>query len=100
MGLAGSFGNYLINSVVAASYSKDTFQNHPSQKPIHLLNDLVLENSMSREIIIDLFAGSGTTIVACENLNRKARAIEISEKYCSVILQRMEDAFGITGVRI
>jgi DNA modification methylase len=46
------------------------------------------------------FLGSGTTMVACQNLNRKCRGIEISEAYCSVILQRMQDAFEITGVRI
>ena len=43
--------------------------------------------------IIDPFAGSGTTLVACQNLSRRGRAIEISPAYCAVILQRMSDAF-------
>ena len=43
--------------------------------------------------VYDPFLGSGTTMVACQNLNRKCRGIEISPNYCAVILQRMADAF-------
>lgn len=49
--------------------------------------------SYANDIVIDCFAGSGTTLVACQNLQRKARAIELSPAYCAVILQRMRDAF-------
>jgi DNA modification methylase len=45
------------------------------------------------EMVYDPFLGSGTTMVACENLGRKCRGIEISPDYCAVILQRMKDAF-------
>ena len=51
-----------------------------------------LSNSKTRTVL-DPFAGSGTTLVACQNLNRRGRAIEISPAYCAVILQRMADAF-------
>ena len=54
----------------------------------------------SGNIVYEPFCGSGTTMVACQNLSRKCRAIEISPNYCAVILQRMEEAFGITGERI
>ena len=48
-------------------------------------------------VVYDPFLGSGTTMVACENLNRKCRGIEISENYCAVILERMHQAFpGLT----
>jgi len=45
------------------------------------------------------FLGSGTTMVACQNLNRKCRGIEISPDYCAVILQRMTDAFPGIEIR-
>jgi DNA modification methylase len=44
-------------------------------------------------IVADPFAGSGTTLVACQNLGRKGRAVEISPAYCGVILERMATAF-------
>jgi DNA modification methylase len=44
-------------------------------------------------IVLDPFSGSGTTLVACENLGRRGRAIEISPGYVAVTLQRMADAF-------
>ncbi|MFH2076106.1 MAG: DNA methyltransferase [Pseudomonadota bacterium] len=70
---------------------------HPNQKPVELLVNLA---NRTEGIIIDPFTGSGTCLVACQNLNRKCMGIEISEAYCSVILQRMQDAFGITGERM
>jgi hypothetical protein len=51
-------------------------------------------------IIFEPFCGSGTTMVACENLGRKCRGIEISPDYCSVILQRIQDAFSLVGEKI
>jgi DNA modification methylase len=52
------------------------------------------------EFVYDPFLGSGTTMVACQNLKRKCLGIEISPEYCAVILQRMVDAFGIKGMRV
>jgi site-specific DNA-methyltransferase (adenine-specific) len=57
--------------------------------------------SKENETILDLYLGSGTTLVACQNLNRRGRGIEISPAYCAVTLQRMADAFpGISIERI
>ena len=66
---------------------------HPTQKPIKLYEACLSDYSKDRELIIDFYAGSGTTLVACQNLGRKCRAIEISPAYCSVILERMSTAF-------
>lgn len=52
------------------------------------------------DLVYDPFLGSGTTMVACENLKRRCLGAEISAPYCAVILQRMFDAFGITGERM
>jgi DNA modification methylase len=63
---------------------------HKTQKSLALITDCV---AASEGVVIDYFAGSGTTLVACQNLGRVCRAIEISEAYTAVILQRMSDAF-------
>ena len=74
---------------------------HPTMKPVELVERAINNHSQKGEIVLDVFVGSGTTLVACQNLSRKCRAIEISEKYCSVILQRMTDAFpGIEIERV
>ena len=78
----------------------DHKRHHPTQKPIKLSTWFIEKYSKENDIITDIYAGAGFTMVACQNLNRKCRGLEISPEYCSVILQRMQDAFGITGERI
>ena len=46
------------------------------------------------DIVLDLFGGSGSTLIACEQLNRKARLMELDEKYCDVIIKRWEALTG------
>lgn len=67
---------------------------HPTQKPIPLIK-IALENS-SREnaIILDLFGGSGSTMIACEQMGRRCRSVEIDPKYLAVSIQRWVDATG------
>jgi DNA modification methylase len=66
---------------------------HPTMKPVDVYERCVRNHSQQGGEVLELFAGSGTTMVACQNLNRKCRAIEISPAYCSVILERMTTAF-------
>jgi hypothetical protein len=66
---------------------------HGSVKPIVVVRDLLARTSTVGASVYEPFAGSGTTLVACQNLNRKCYAIEISENYCAVILERMQTAF-------
>lgn len=61
---------------------------HPTMKPVGLYVNALLNNSESGDIAIDPFAGSGTMIIACEQTNRQARCIELTEHYCDVIVQR------------
>ena len=63
---------------------------HPTLKPLWVVRDLV---SHTTGTIYEPFSGSGTTLVACQNLNRRGRGIEISPAYIAVTLQRMQDAF-------
>lgn len=64
---------------------------HPTMKPLGMIQPLMAKFDGTQ--VADPFAGSGTTLVACQNLNRKCYAIEISENYCAVILERMATAF-------
>jgi site-specific DNA-methyltransferase (adenine-specific) len=63
---------------------------HPTMKPIGLFSYQIENSSKKGDIVIDAFGGSGTTMVACEQLNRKARIIEYDPKYCQVIIDRMK----------
>ena len=62
---------------------------HPTMKPIGLFSYQINNSSKIGDIVIDAFGGSGTTMVACEQLKRKARIIEYDPKYCQVIVDRM-----------
>jgi site-specific DNA-methyltransferase (adenine-specific) len=63
---------------------------HPTMKPVGLFSYQIENSSKKGDIVIDAFAGSGTTMVACEQLKRKAYAIEFDPKYCQVIIDRMK----------
>ena len=62
---------------------------HPTMKPIGLFGYQIGNSSKVGDIVIDAFGGSGTTMVACEQLKRRARLIEYDPKYCDVIVKRM-----------
>jgi site-specific DNA-methyltransferase (adenine-specific) len=62
---------------------------HPTMKPIGLFGLQIGNSTKVDEIVIDAFGGSGTTMVACQQLKRKARLIEYDPKYCQVIVDRM-----------
>jgi DNA modification methylase len=66
---------------------------HPTQKPVALFAWFIEKYTDENNVVVDLYAGVGGNIVACQNLQRKCRAVEISNLYCSVILERMSVAF-------
>ena len=61
---------------------------HPTMKPVELVENALLNSSEKNDIILDLFGGSGTTLLACEKNNRKARLMELSPRYCDLIRRR------------
>lgn len=69
---------------------------HPTQKPVKLLADVLKKFDKNNSInnIIDLFGGSGSTLIACEQLNRKCYVCELDPHYCDVIIQRWENLTG------
>lgn len=67
---------------------------HPTMKPVELYQRCVKNHSEEGDVVIELFGGSGTTLLACENLKRKARLMEKDPKYVAVILERFYQATG------
>ena len=67
---------------------------HPTMKPIKLISRLIRNSSRENEIVLDLFAGSGSTLLACEQTNRISYNVEYDEKYASVIIDRWETFTG------
>ncbi|MEM1375760.1 MAG: DNA methyltransferase [Pseudomonadota bacterium] len=63
---------------------------HPTVKPVQMIGDAIKDVSGRRDIVLDLFGGSGSTLIAAEKTGRYARLCEIDEHYCDVILRRYE----------
>lgn len=73
---------------------------HPTMKPVKLFARIVRNSSRPGEVVLDPFGGSGTTVVACEQMGRKARVMELDPHYCDVILARWETLTGGTATRL
>lgn len=73
---------------------------HPTMKPVKLFDYLIKNNTKPNDIILDSFAGSGTTLIACEQNGRVARLMELDPKYCDVIIKRWEEFTGKQAVKI
>lgn len=73
---------------------------HPTMKPIQLVARSITNSSKEKDTVLDLFGGSGSTLIACEQLNRKARLMELDPKYCDVIIKRWETLTGKQAVKL
>jgi DNA modification methylase len=62
---------------------------HPTQKPVKLVDEIIKDLAKDAKLILDLFLGSGTTMLAAHQLNRKCYGMELDPKYCQVIVERM-----------
>ena len=67
---------------------------HPTMKPVELVERAIKNSSKSKDIVLDPFGGSGSTLIACERLGRQCRTSELDPKYVDVIVKRWEDATG------
>ena len=96
----GKYGRYRTNVWeypavrVQRRLSKGEPRLHPTVKPVGLLTDILLDCSRPGEIVLDVFGGSGSTLLAAERTGRKTRLVELSANYCDVILYRYEKAGG------
>jgi DNA modification methylase len=66
--------------------------NHPTQKPIYLIRTFIKVSSNEKDIILDPFMGSGTTAVACKQLNRNYIGFEIDKEYCKIAEKRLKQS--------
>lgn len=73
---------------------------HPTQKPLFLPTEAIKNSSKKGDIVLDLFGGSGSTLIACEQLGRKCRMMELDPKYCDVIIKRWEALTGQKAVKL
>ena len=71
---------------------------HPTMKPVELVQKAIRNSSKSRGLVFDPFGGSGSTLIACEATERRARLLELDPKYVDVIVKRWQDYMGQKAV--
>lgn len=67
---------------------------HPTMKPVELVERAIANSSKTKDIVLDSFGGSGSTMIACEKTRRRARLVELDPKYVDVIVRRWQDFTG------
>ena len=84
------------------SFGKDAAGSyvHPTQKPVALAAEAIANTTRVKSLILDIFLGSGSTLIAAEQLNRRCYGMEIDPAYCDVIVQRWENLTGKTADRL
>ena len=68
---------------------------HPTTKPTKVIDWILSRYSVQGQLVMDMYAGSGTTLIVCNNLKRRNVSVEIEPMYVGVILQRFYDATGV-----
>jgi DNA modification methylase len=89
----GNIDDHIKNESDLWEVKKDTNYVHPTQKPVEL-SQRALGNHRKAKNILDLFGGSGSTLLGCEIMNRHAFIMELDPAYCDVIIKRWEDFTG------
>ena len=88
------------NSTNVLEYARPSKSDlHPTMKPIALIERLLSDGSADGALILDLFGGSGSTLIACEASHRRARLIELDPAYCDVIVERWQALTGGKATR-
>lgn len=73
---------------------------HPTMKPVGLFSCLISNSTKEGDSVLDTFGGSGTTLISCEQLNRKCYIMELDPHYCDVIIARWEKLTGKEAVKV
>ncbi len=73
---------------------------HPTPKPLALVSDAILDCSKRGGIILDAFAGSGTTLLAAEKSGRHGYGLELDPHYCDLIIRRFEEVYGFGAIHV
>jgi DNA modification methylase len=73
---------------------------HPTQKPLELIAIPLKNSSKKKDVVVDLFGGSGSTLMTCEQTDRECRTMELDPVFCDVIKQRFYESTGIEPILI
>ena len=73
---------------------------HPTMKPVRLIGYLLRNSTRKGDAVLDIFGGSGTTLIACEQLGRKCYMMELDPHYCDVIIARWQKLTGKQAIKI
>ena len=93
--------SYISDGTTTLMYDKPLkSEYHPTTKPVKLIAEQVSRSSRIGESVMDLFGGSGTTLLACEELNRRCYMMEYEPKYVDIIIQRWEEITGYEAVKV
>ncbi len=87
-------------STVLREDKPNASEQHPTMKPVRLMARLIANSSRRDDIVFDPFGGSGSTMIACEQLGRQCRMIELDERYASAIIDRWETFTGRRAVKV
>ncbi|EJF90296.1 site-specific DNA-methyltransferase [Bartonella tamiae] len=87
----GQHGRYRTNVWQYRSANQKELNHHPTVKPVEMIADAIKDVSQRNDIVLDLFGGSGSTLIAAEKTGRRAYLSEYDPHYCDIILQRYED---------
>lgn len=93
------FGGETPTSVIDCDKPKKN-PDHPTMKPVPLIGKLINNSSRRKDIVLDIFGGSGTTLIAAEQLGRCCRMVEFEPIYVDVIIKRWEEMTGMKAVLI
>jgi DNA modification methylase len=91
-------GNVNYSKVIECS--RDNEGLHPTMKPIELVEKALINSSKQDDIVLDLFLGSGSTLIACEKTGRICYGMELDPKYVDVIVQRYVDYTGNEEIKL
>ena len=89
-----------LGSVWEIGKDSNSSYKHPTQKPVQLSETAIKNTSIKNNIILDLFLGSGSTLIACEKTNRICYGMELDTKYCDVIIERWEQFTGQKATKL
>jgi DNA modification methylase len=83
-----------VNYSKCLEFNRELSKDHPTLKPVDLIQNELLISSNSGSVVLDFFGGSGSTLIACEKNGRDCRMMELDPKYCDVIVTRWQDFTG------
>ena len=98
-GAAGWYGDDSQTSVFEMARPSAS-PDHPTSKPVALVAAMLGSSTKPKDLVLDPFEGSGSTLIACEQLGRACRMWELDPRYCDVVVKRWEELIGQTAERI